>query len=570
MLEKQLTPKRIRGWAGAASWSRGERYCAEDRVNGLRVHKDRITATVQGAHPYRVALWEDEEGFGFRCDCPVGLDGDFCKHCVATALASRQQPAAREAGPVANDLRAWLLLQTKESLADMLTEASAENESLGNRLTLRAAAVQGVNLATYRNVIAQAIGPDEFIDYRGMYSYWRRADEAIDAIADLLDQGHPAAVIELSEYALRKVERGIESVDDSDGYMSMLLDRLQELHLKACRGARPDAKALAERLFRWELNGEWDVFYGAAETYAKVLGKRGLAQYRELAEAEWDKIKPLEPGESDHGKYGKRFRITHIMETLAEQGGDIETLIAVKRRDLSSSYDFLRIAEIYKKNRQTAKAQEWAEQGIAAFGDKADSRLNDFLADLYHRRKRHDEAMALIWPQFEAYPTLGHYQKLKQHANRNKTWSEWRARALAHVRELLAKEAKNERRGRWHYQPWPDRSLLVEIFLWEKTPQQAWNEAQTGGCSRDLWLALASAREQAHPHDAIAVYRRLVGATVEQTNNEAYAEAVRLLRRIEKLMQRLSKSEAFADYVADLRVEYKRKRNFIKLLSPIG
>lgn len=583
-LGKQLTPKRIRSWAGAASYARGESYFAEDRVNGLRVCEDRITSIVQGTYPYRVALWEAEDGAGFSCDCPVGLDGDFCKHCVAVALAWRQgqtasgssrvgkrkPPRRRDAGLTAKDVRAWLLLQTKETLADMLMEAGVENESLDNRLTLRAAAARGVNLATYRKVIDRAIGPDEFVDYHDMYDYWQQTDEAIDAIADLFDQSHAAAVIELSEYALGKVERGIEWVDDSDGYMSVLLDRLQALHLKACRKARPDAKALAERLFQWELNGEWDVFCGAARTYAKVLGKRGLAHYRELAEAEWVKVKPLEPGESDRGKYGKRFRITNIMETLAEQCGDAEALVAIKRRDLSSGYDFLQIAEIYKKNRQTAKALEWAEQGIGAFGHNADSRLNDFLADLYHRRKRHDEAMTLIWPQFEAHPALENYQKLKRHANRNKTWSEWRGRALGHVRKVIAKEAKNKRRSRWHYQPWRDSSLLVEIFLWEKEPRQAWDEAQAGGCSRDAWLTLAAAREEKHPRDAVAVYRRFVGPTVEQTNNEAYAEAIRLLRRIEKLMRRLGEDKAFTDYLAGLRVEYKRKRNFIKLLNAIG
>jgi hypothetical protein len=61
---------------------------------------------------------------------------------------------------------------------------------------------------------------------------------------------------------------------------------------------------LARRLFDWELNGDWDVFSGeechgwlaqpwprldeptvALATYADVLGGKGLAAYRQLAEA---------------------------------------------------------------------------------------------------------------------------------------------------------------------------------------------------------------------------------------------------------------------------------------------
>jgi uncharacterized Zn finger protein len=33
-----------------------------------------------------VRLWA-EDGLVFSCDCPLGLDGEFCKHCVAAGLA---------------------------------------------------------------------------------------------------------------------------------------------------------------------------------------------------------------------------------------------------------------------------------------------------------------------------------------------------------------------------------------------------------------------------------------------------------------------------------------------------
>ena len=36
-----------------------------------------------------------------------------------------------------------------------------------------------------------------------------------------------------------------------------------------------------------------------------------------------------------------------------------------------------------------------AERGLRSFPERADSRLREFLAQEYHRRERHDEAMAL-------------------------------------------------------------------------------------------------------------------------------------------------------------------------------
>jgi hypothetical protein len=80
-----------------------------------------------------------------------------------------------------------------------------------------------------------------------------------------------------------------------------------------------------------------------------VLGERGLAAYRRLAEREWKKVPVLGPGRDDPAKYGKRFRITHIMETLARESRDLEVLVAIKSRDLSLPYGYLQIAEAYNE-----------------------------------------------------------------------------------------------------------------------------------------------------------------------------------------------------------------------------
>jgi len=578
---EMLTSNRVRNWAGVRAYARGEAYFEEDLVSNLKEHKGRITAAVTGTHKYRVRLWEDDGTVDYDCDCPMGLQGDFCKHCVATALAwlaehtvaggkktgERKQPKKADAGLTMEDVHAWLLRQKKEDLADMLIEVAVENEQLGNRLMFKAAAARGVNPVTYRKVIDQAISGGGFIDYHHMYDYYRGVDQAVDAIEELLEQDQAAAVVDLSEYALQRIESAIEHVDDSDGYMSMLLYRLQEIHLAACRKARPDREALVERLFKWELTGEWDTFSNVVSAYAPVFGKKGMQRYRALAEVEWSKVKPLQPGEDDRNKYGRRYRITSIMENLAEQAGDTEALVAIKRRDLSSSYHYLQIAEIYRKVRRSDQALEWAERGIKAFGAKADSRLQDFLADLYHRRKRHDEAMALIWPRFEQHPGLGNYQHLKKHADRCKCWAEWRERALKHLREVIEREAQSHPRSLWRYGTRTDRSSLVEIFLWEKNAGSAWQEASEGGCRSELWLKLAALREKEHPRDAIVVYQKLIGPIVERTHNDAYAEAAGLLQRIEKLMVKLGNRAEFRQYLNEIRIEYKRKRNFMKLLE---
>lgn len=579
-LREVLTDDLIREWAGPVYYGRGEGYFFEDRVLHLSERNQKITGTVAGTHNYRVELWADDDEFCYACDCPLGLNDEFCKHCVATALQWLEQDmraaddarSGEETGTAAGrelnqpDYHDWVMNQDKSALVELLLDRAAEDGELAHRLRLKAAAAD-FNLVAYQKIIRQAVGRSRFIDYREMPAYWRGIDNVIDSIEELLDHGQADAVIELSEYALLRVEQAIERVDDSAGYMRQLLERLQEIHLAACIAAPADPQALAERLFAWEFNGDWDTFRGAARIYTRVLGEQGLTRYRELAEAEWAGIPALGPGDDDAERYGRRFNIAYMMESLASLGGKLDELIAVKQRDLSSSYAFLEIGKACRSAGENEQALTWAEKGLAAFGDEAHRDLKALLVELYLEAGRHDDAMNLLWSQFEQEPGLAAYLKLKDAADRQDSWPGWRQRGLDYIREKIRDSEHDRPRGRWRFSPWSDHSLLVEIFLREGAKDAAWQEACDGGCTDDLWLQLARHREKEHPDDAIAVYQRQVGPIVGRTNNNAYAEAVVLIRRIGNLMNGSGDREDFLQYLAALRTEFKRKRNFMQMLD---
>ncbi len=563
--------------AGARSFERGEAYFTSGQVGSLAEHQGTIAATVQGTQAYRVKLGVEAGEVRHSCTCPVGQDGVFCKHGVAVGLAwlDQQRPRVpggpRAATPAVSmdDVGAWLAGQEKHALVELLMDQAMADDRLRQRLLLQAAKgrVKGLDLATYKRAIDEAVAPGDFVDYHAAHHYAAGIDDVIDSIEELLADGFAAEVITLSEHALEAVEAAMEFIDDSDGYMSGVFERLQTIHLKACRKVKPDPGALARRLFAWELRTDWDTFYGAVETYAGVLGKPGLAMYQELAEAEWAKVPSLGPKRTDAATYGERFRITQIMETLARQTGDVEAVVAVKRRDLSSAYAYLQIAEAYRAARKHDLALEWAERGVNAFPDRTDWRLREFLAREYHRRQRHDEAMALVWAAFAEAPALEQYRTLKAHADKGGRWTEWRAKALGVFRQSIAAAKREPRGDRWGWYRAADHTELVRVLPWEHDVEAAWREATEGGCSNGLWMELARKREAKHPEDALRVYQRQVEPVVNQKNNQAYREAVGLLRTVHRLMKRLGRTAEFARYLESVRVAHKAKRNFIKLLD---
>ncbi len=116
----------------------------------------------------------------------------------------------------------------------------------------------------------------------------------------------------------------------------------------------------------------------------------------------------------------------------------------------------------------------------------------------------------------------------------------------------------------------PDNSTLVAVHLLDGNPEQAWIEAQAGGCRRDQWLELARFREAEHPEDALPIWREEVDRGIAAMNNQAYANAVVTIERVGRLMSAAGRSEEFAPYVAGVRDAHRRKRNLMKLFAERG
>lgn len=556
--------------AGERAFARGAAYFESGAVIDLVVSDETINARVEGGQEYAIQLWDEDGALGYFCTCPVGDDGVFCKHAVATRLAwlarGKNAPSARPGKDDLAAIREWLGGAPREQLAELLLEQAVNDAGLRSRLNARAARAQTrqhLDVKTLKEIVGKALSVSGFVDYHGMRRLIERAAPAVELISDLIEDGHATVACELARYALKRGIAAYERVDDSGGAFGELLHDIAALHLNACLAAAPQPAAFGKQLFDLFLLDDWDLL--AFEDYAPLLGDTGRHTFRALAEKEWKKVLARGPGEDDARSGSNHYRITAIMEALARQAGDVDALVAIKNRDLSLPYHFLEIAEILAEAGRTDEALDWAERGHKVFPDRPDSRLVDFLADEYGRRSRHEESIALAWQQFQHQPALASYQRLKASAERGGTWSAWRDKALAWLRNTYIKDRP---RTRYAWMP-GGHSLLVEIFLWEGDSDAALAEAKTGGCTESLWFDIAEAREKDHPADAADIYRNRLDGIVDRKNNAAYDEAAALVAKLRGLMRRTKQEQEFAAWFEAVRARHKAKRNFMQRLEEL-
>jgi SWIM zinc finger len=283
----------LRVLAGEPSYSRGEDYFRARRVRRLDVRPESASADVKGVRLYKVELWTQPGGrLGSSCTCPMGEQAAFCKHCVAVGLALLRDFSKGKgaAGP-------------------------AQRKARGP-----------VDVAALEKQIDRAVYTRDFIDYAHAPDYALGIHEMIDTVEELLENGHPDEVVRLAECFLSTVEEMLGMVDDADGHLGVICERLEWLHHEACVQTRPDPVALAERLFDRMLSTDLELFYDAAETYADVLGNGGLARYAELARAEWERLSRLGAGSEPYEE--RSFAIMHVMKLLAARDDEVRRLLA--------------------------------------------------------------------------------------------------------------------------------------------------------------------------------------------------------------------------------------------------
>jgi uncharacterized Zn finger protein len=571
-LAEVLTESTLRKLAGPKYFERGEEYCDAGAVRALETKDGVVSARVQGTHTYKVRLRVESGQLGYECSCPLGGEGTFCKHAVAVGLTwlgkGKEGDSPGKFQVSLEDIRGYLEGRDKKELVDLVADFAAEDGRLFDRLALRAAQSGGAtpDLKRYWNALRKAIEIRDFVDWNSAYEYSNKVEDAIETLRTLIESGHARAAVDLAEYAWELLEESQNSMDDSGGHLTGLAELLEGIHHEACRQAQLHPADVAARLFRLEVESGLGAFYDATERYADVLGREGKLEYERLARAAWKELPTLGPDEKEERYSGRRYQLTSILERIAKRSGDPGALIEIKKRDLSRPWAFLQIVEICRQAGNHDEALKWAERGVRTFDGHEGDALREALSWEYHRRGRHREAMDLSWRAFLDRPWLESYQGLKKHADSIKNWPEWRGKALAVIRAEVSKgKQKAVDRDGWGRDA--DASTLVEILLWEEDVEAAWSEAKVGGCRDGLWLALAEAREEAHPEDALPIHQRHLEVTLRHADKQAYYRVVEILRTIKRVMTRVGRGAEFAGLVRKTREENRRRKNLVAILD---
>ena len=446
------------------------------------------------------------------------------------------------------------LVRRLRSLADrdpsLRLALTAEAEAASGSLDLR---------SLKKQLTAQLRVTDRSNDRRDARRYAGEVERALDVLASLLDAGRAAAVVPLAEHCMKRLDTAIRTIDDSSGYVGVVVDRLKALHHDACLAAQPDPEELGLRLAEWALaeESDWEWFLDAPVRYADVLGDEGLAAFRRPVEREWEQLPALPPsGERVRAPWdGRRFTVTYLREGLARAGGSVDELVQVLSHDLSVPRRFERIADALEAAGREREALAWLERGNRAFGPDGDSRLRSRILAAYLRDGQVEDAVALADAAYARAPSVATYTELRATTEVLGDWEERRPAALERLRGA-------DRFG--------GRSSAVHVQLMEDDLDGAWADANEAGCTDDTWLELADRSRERRLDDALRVYGALVEKALETADDRHYDRVVDLLCRWRDTLRLHGRAEELELQVAAIRDRYARRTRLLARLDRAG
>jgi SWIM zinc finger len=543
----------LRELAGAKTFARGQEYFQGGSVEVQSLSSKRVVAQVAGSEDYRTVLTGRGADIDGECSCPAFTDRGFCKHMVAAALAANAagDGAEAEADHALSRMRQHLKGKGVDALVDLILGLAEQDPELFRRLDMESTVVAADDKtlrARLRKAIDAAMRLGSYVDYRAAPRWRSGVETALDAVAEIASGPRAKIAFELIEHAIDRIEAAFEAIDDSDGHLGALLHHACEIHLMAARAAGVDGVELARNLFKREMKSDFETFAGAAADYADMLGEQGLAEYRRLATAAWDKLaaKVRKPRDSDDDF--SVYRLQPILDFFAERDGDVEARIALRAKNLTSQWNYLQLAEFCLAQGRKEEALRRAEEGLWLFeDDRPDERLLFFAVKLLTKAGRKADAEAHLWRAFEKQASLELYKQLHRTGG---------APAADRAVALLEDRLTNNEPSRSAHRA----DLLVSILMEGKRFDTAWSIVHKFGASPSVKQTLVEATDTKYPREALEFY----AAQVEQLAGAGiYADAGKLIGR----MAKLRKAPEHAAFVADLKVRHARKRNFMKLLE---
>lgn len=566
---KLITDELLINLAGKGAFERGLKLFEQGAVLSIEPFNNHYLAKVQGTQTYSVDITHTQHLFQGSCNCPASDNIDFCKHCVAVALHLKQgQTDLTQTTTPTNKKKSAKQKQidTIQQYLSSLTKPELEKGLLNyieHQPELRAQwlsqAENQLGLIDYKALRKKITSTIPYNKHLFYYDQVRNYFAKVEQLTKQIEQNSPnlteEELFKLAEYGLQRLDRALDTIDDSGGFRFQSVSYFQELLIDGFGEINWSCKKKIEWLFSTItahslLEFELQHFY-------KQLTAKEQQQLNNLAEQTWNSLESYEL--FDYDQAINVYQLQNLLIKYAETTQDWTKVIAIYEKTATHFSD------------QTSQLEREIEYQLYPQAEsrfitlKKQTNSNYELSDLYKlevklatQLKQTERKIEAQWQLYKASENIEDLKRLLEWEPNPKTQENRLKEAENLLKERLIK-GQNKR-----FRVLADN--LIELYLYQGNSKLAYELINSYLANDQAWLQIA--RHSNTPFkSAWDIYQRLITQQVNLTNNNAYKQALKLIQEAASKADKPLEKQLFKKEITELREEYKRKVNFTKWLD---
>ena len=423
-------------------------------------------------------------------------------------------------------------------------------------------------------------GHDEAPDYSVVLSYFE----------DLRDAGDWKSLMELGMELKKRANEQAEASAHDEGEIARETSRCMDVVAQAVMESDLDP---VEKV-KWEAEIKADdpfcVLYDMEVSYRTAL-KTDSAGWKKIADYLVDK----EVADHVVGRTGLRVWASWSDVAQAfENAGNLDEAIRTLR-DRLEDYDalYVDLAELLERHGRLDEAKAVCREGVARLPDDGyettSGKLRKKLRGWAEAEGDVKSVAAYDLAGFLSQPWIGRYGELKQSCEKADAWER--------VQDFLCRHFETGcsvvDEKRWPLPKieaglpdttagaFPNYDMLIDLAVKEGRGLDAlrWFKARpnkderTWGLNSDLsggkeW-DVADAVSDLRPDAALEIWQGLIGKNLQYASEECYRVICKALAKMQPVMKKSGRLDEWQRGVADIRTEYKRRRNLVKMLDDL-
>lgn len=415
-----------------------------------------------------------------------------------------------------------------------------------------------VTTGELNKLVTKALPAKEMWEWNKVSEYFHHANEMFTTIFNLIDKLTVTEQWKLTLRANQRLNKVLERIDDSGGFRFYIEDELNQRLVRLFNQLPWSDQKKALWIFSHTEEYKYDVFPSVPKDFdiSPEVKQIFLTQCLNTAKQQ----APL----GDLNDWEHRWSLQRLTAPLideAKETGDWQLQCQFMKITAIRLSDYLAIADVFLDNKEASESEYWLQQAYKTVQtpyEKAECQAYEVKVRV--ALAEYEKAWQLAWQLFSCQPSFMKYKKLEELQQKIGVMD---VQFIAKVEQILADFYVETGHG---FEANSD--ALLDFYIDRNEVEKGRKWALTHQANTHSLLQIANLMIASHPHDCIALYKRVVGSIIGQTNNSAYQEATDLLLKLKRmLIANNTQLKNFNEMVKQVAQAYKQKRNMLKLFK---